>query len=132
MHSQDMLFVCQMCDDCCYGETTIGLTPADILRMASGLELSEGEFLEKYCVLKGHQVQMKVVNNHCIFWDGKCSIHSLKPDRCREWPFVPSLLDQSSFLIIQQNCPGFNKNIRFEEARPCIQEILSQKRSTEE
>ncbi len=127
MHSEDILFACQMCDDCCHGENTINLFAADVFRMASGLGLSEMEFHKKYCILKGTHVQMKVVDNHCVFWNGRCSIHAFKPDRCREWPFVPSLLDEASFLIIQRNCPGFNKDITFEEARTHIQKVLSKK-----
>lgn len=128
MHPEEMLFTCQMCDDCCHGENTINLAPADVHRMASGLRLSEKDFLGKYCVLKGIYIQMKVVDNHCIFWNGKCTIHAFKPARCHAWPFVPGLLDPSSFLIIQQNCPGFNKSIRFEEALPYIKKVLGKPR----
>ncbi|MEW5949319.1 MAG: YkgJ family cysteine cluster protein [Thermodesulfobacteriota bacterium] len=132
MDPEEILFTCQMCNDCCHGESTICLTPADVSRMASGLRLSEKECLDKYCILKGGQIQMKVVNNHCIFWDGKCSIHAFKPGRCREWPFVPSLLDQTSFLIIQQNCPGFNKDITFEDALPYVEAVLGEEPAAKE
>ncbi len=124
MQPEERLFTCQMCEECCYGENTICLTPADIGRMSAGLELSEEEFLGDYCVRKNSYVQMKVVDNHCIFWNGTCTVHVFKPGRCRQWPFVPSLLDKSSFLTIQQNCPGFDKNIAHEDALPHIREIL--------
>ncbi|MDI6790898.1 MAG: YkgJ family cysteine cluster protein [Thermodesulfobacteriota bacterium] len=132
MDPEEILFTCQMCNDCCYGENTICLTPADVRRIASGLGLPESGFLERYCVSKGPHVQMKVVNNHCIFWDGKCSIHAFKPGRCREWPFVPSLLDRASFLIIQQNCPGFNKALSFEDALPYVEEVLGRESAAKE
>lgn len=132
MDPEEILFTCQMCNDCCHGGNTICLTPADVRRISSGLGLSERGFLERYCVSKGSYVQMKVVNNHCIFWDGKCSIHAFKPGRCREWPFVPSLLDQASFLIIQQNCPGFNKDIAFENALPYVEEVLGREPAAKE
>lgn len=119
------LFTCQMCDECCYGQETICLSPTDISRMAEGMGLTEKEFLTEYCVIKQGRVQMKVVADHCIFWNGRCSIHDFKPDRCREWPFVPSLIEKSSFITIQQNCPGFNKNVTFEEALPILKKVLS-------
>lgn len=124
MQAEEKLFICLMCDDCCHGGSTICLTPEDVRNMSLGLNLSEAELLGKYCLCKPDYLQMKVVDNHCIFWAGKCSIHLFKPGCCREWPFVPSLMEKTSFLTIQRNCPGFNKEITYDEALPLIKEVV--------
>lgn len=103
------MFECKRCGLCCQGESTISLSKEDISRIAKFLNISEDEFLEKYIVKKGiFRIEMKTKNGSCIFFDEKerlCKIHPVKPEKCKEWPFVPAIFkDEETFKIIQDSC----------------------------
>ncbi len=111
-------FQCQRCGGCCKGESTVSLSQEEIERIARYLGLSGENFLEKYAVRKDiNRIEMKVFQGYCIFFDQHqkiCLIHSVKPEKCKEWPFVYAFFqDRENFEIIKNSCPGL-KNFSFE------------------
>lgn len=108
-------FKCLRCGKCCEGESTISLSKKEIEKISKFLKITEEEFSKLYTINKGpYRIEMKVVNGHCIFFEPEtrsCKIHPVKPEKCKEWPFIPALLkDSVNFLIIQDFCKGF-KNL---------------------
>lgn len=109
-------FHCRECGFCCHGETTVSLTPEDIERMAAYLKISIAVLKERYLREKDNVVQMRVVDGHCIFYNGGCTVHPAKPWRCTEWPLHPAILiDRDNFETIRSSCPGIAKDISYEE-----------------
>lgn len=107
-------FVCKRCGACCQGQSTVSLGQEEVLNIANFLGLSVEKFLEDYTVKKGkNRLEMKVVNNHCIFFDEKnkvCLIHPVKPKRCKEWPFPKAIWkDEENFRIIKESCLGLSE-----------------------
>lgn len=114
-------FECKRCGFCCKGKSTVSLSNKDILRIARFFNLSESEFLKKYTIKKGNlRIEMKVKNGFCIFFDRKkrlCKIHPVKPEKCKEWPFVPAIFeDEETFKIIQSSCLAL-KELNWEKLR---------------
>ncbi len=56
--------------------------------MASHFKLTEAEFKEQYCETEdGHMVLHMRKDGACIYLtDDGCSIHSVKPQQCRDFP----------------------------------------------
>ena len=116
MPKEKNFFRCRECGYCCHGETTVSLTPEDVMRMAAYLKLSIEELKERYLREKEGVIQMRIVDGHCIFYNGGCTVHPGKPWRCTEWPLHPSiLLDRHNFETIRDSCPGIGKEISYEE-----------------
>lgn len=96
------------CFNTCCSDTNIFLTPYDVLRMRRSLELSSGEFLQKYTVaLLGDEGLPAVVlrmmddeNKSCPFVtpDG-CRIYQNRPWSCRMYPVFPDSSKEEEFLI---------------------------------
>lgn len=109
-------FHCRECGFCCHGETTVSLTPDDLERMAAYLKISIDDLKARYLREKDNVVQMRIVEGHCIFYNGGCTVHPGKPWRCTEWPLHPSILvDRNNFETIRNSCPGIAKSISYEE-----------------
>ncbi len=101
------------------------MTPEEQTRIAKFLGLSMDELLEKYGVIKGNRVEMKVVDGHCIFYgdDGLCRIHEVKPFQCRRWPLHPSILgDEAAWRAIKADCPGFDEDAEYEDVCRLVKE----------
>ena len=108
------IFSCTRCGYCCHGETTVSLDEADQKKMLSFLKISRAEALSKYWNIREDVVQMKIKNGHCIFFDNGCTVHPARPWRCRQWPMVPAILhDPVNLHIIQDSCPGLNKDATY-------------------
>jgi Fe-S-cluster containining protein len=107
-------FVCKRCGACCQGESTVSLTEEDVLNIANYLGLSVENFLKEYTIKKGeNRLEMRVVNNHCIFFDEKenlCLIHPVKPKPCKDWPFPRAIWEsEENFNIIKESCPALSE-----------------------
>lgn len=110
------IFRCRECGHCCQGQTTVSLNADDLRRMAAFLGLTIEALKEKYLRETNGVVQMKIVDNHCIFYNGGCTVHPGKPWRCTQWPLHPSILsDRVNFETIKESCPGINRNLSYEE-----------------
>ena len=113
MGSDQPLFRCTRCGDCCKGYGGTYLTELEITAISAYLGVGAGEFQQRYCVLSGHRpVLAQQSNGYCIFYDQGCRIHSVKPRMCRQWPFIQSLLvDIANWRIMASVCPGMNTQL---------------------
>jgi uncharacterized protein len=126
MNLTGKLFTCQRCGSCCQGQTTISLSVEDCLRMAAALSLSTEELFVHYLRRTGNCVQMRTVDNHCIFFDQGCRIHAARPKLCGQWPLHPAILkDQRNYQAITTSCPGLNTQLSYEQFCRLLEQILN-------
>ena len=120
MHHHQEAFVCQMCGQCCVGQGGIVVTIRDQGRLSQLLGMSLESFREEYTEDHGDVRVLKSAdqNQACIFFsrDTGCSVHSHKPALCRAWPFFRgNLIDESSFHMAKDGCPGINTHVDHDE-----------------
>jgi uncharacterized protein len=106
-------FACQRCGHCCQGQGGIVLTLEDMARLADHLGLDLAGFLSKHTESRGGKACLTTgPDGFCEFFDtaqSGCGVHVARPDVCRAWPFFRgNLLDESSWSMIQDDCPGVN------------------------
>ena len=103
-------FDCRMCGHCCQGVGGIVLTEKDQERLAAHLNITVANLLEWYTHLRGGKVQLNAgKDDYCVFYREGCGVHPGRPDICRAWPyFRGNLVDESSWELIQDYCPGVN------------------------
>jgi len=66
------------------------------------------------------------VDMYCIFWDGLCTIHSVKPRMCKTWPFIESILvDTINWSIMASLCPGIRTDVPNRIIKKRVAEELS-------
>lgn len=104
-------FSCRQCGECCIGYGGTFVTDRDIERISAYIGVEPCGFVEKFCCLSGGRpVLAQQDDGHCVFWDRVCTIHPVKPQMCRDWPFIGSLLiDFDNWNIMASMCPGINK-----------------------
>ncbi len=126
----DDLFQCQMCGDCCYGYGGTFVFREDIVRIADFLSVTPEYFVKEYCTFAGNKALLRQkADGYCVFWDGKCSIHPVKPRMCRQWPFIESVLtDVGNWDIMASLCPGIRTGFPAEVIKNCIRKELAKKR----
>lgn len=89
--------------------------------MLKVLNITREKAFAKYWTNGNGEVQMKVKDGHCIFYDQGCSVHLGRPWRCRQWPLVPAIIQERINLTsIQESCPGMNKAADYEDVCEAI------------
>ena len=113
------VFACTMCGQCCEGEGGIILGPRDLERISRGLELAPEQFLEQYGVMRNGKWQIRTGDDgKCVFFreEAGCSVHPVRPDVCRAWPFFRgNMIDSESLYMAREYCPGIRSDATFEE-----------------
>ncbi|MFW6324683.1 MAG: YkgJ family cysteine cluster protein [Desulfovibrionales bacterium] len=107
-------FVCNRCGHCCLGEGGIIVSPDEEERIRLFLQVSLQEFRERFTIRQNGKISLcSQENGYCIFFgESGCTIHAVKPDVCRAWPFFRgNLLDEQSWRMAQEYCPGINPDI---------------------
>lgn len=88
-------FECHMCAKCCLHRDDVLLNPKDIYNAAKELNLTTGEFVEKYCeTYIGSDSRVPIVRlkpkgsvHRCpLLKDRKCMVHRSKPTVCAMYP----------------------------------------------
>ena len=91
-------FTCHRCGNCCRGDGFVEMSEDDIVRAAWLLDITEEEFVAKYCEHSpgGGEIFLKDQQDDlqsCIFLieDDQglfgCRIHNAKPEQCQGFPF---------------------------------------------
>nr|WP_321514198.1 YkgJ family cysteine cluster protein [uncultured Pseudodesulfovibrio sp.] len=113
----ELAFDCRMCGHCCQGEGGIVMTAKDRTRLAEHLHISVEEMVDKFTHQRGGKLHLNVgEDNYCIFYKEGCGVHPGRPDICRAWPyFRGNLIDELSWQMIQEYCPGVNPKAGHEE-----------------
>jgi len=116
-------FECTKCGDCCRWEGYIFLVPDDIKRLADYHGMSFDEYKKRYTEFHGSSIVLKNKensSNECVYLkDNKCSINTIKPKQCADYP-----------TKFELRCPGFKHNRRegmskYEERVKSINEKIS-------
>lgn len=107
------LFECKKCGDCCKGYGGTFVSPDDVKAIAAFIGETPEDFLGRYCRMSGNRpVLVQNDNEYCVFWDGLCVIHPVKPRMCRAWPFIEGVLaDVANWHIMAQFCPGIRTDL---------------------
>lgn len=116
-YDEGLRFECQRCSYCCRHEPGfVFLSKKDLNAMVVELNISEDEFIDKYCkkVDIGFFKRLSLTekeNNDCIFWSEKgCEVYKARPLQCRSYPFWTQIVDdQELWEEESQSCPGIGK-----------------------
>lgn len=128
MGSDQPLFQCTQCGDCCKGYGGTYLQESDIVRIAAYIGVSDREFKEQFCVLSGNRpVLAQQTNGYCIFYRQNCAIHAVKPRMCKRWPFIDSLLvDVANWHVMASVCPGMCKDLDDDHLISAIRKVMAE------
>jgi len=123
----DDIFKCTMCGDCCKGYGGTFVTKADIDAIAGYIKADHESFVSKYCEISGGKpVLARGRNGYCVFWDKMCTIHSVKPRMCRQWPFIKSVLaDTDNWYVMAGMCPGIRTDVPANLIKDCVARELA-------
>lgn len=116
------LFDCKKCGDCCKGYGGTFVSSEDIKKIAEFIRENPENFSKRYCQMSGDRpVLLQNDNGYCVFWDGECSIHPVKPRMCKAWPFIASVVtDIVNWHIMAQFCPGIRTDIPDDMILKCV------------
>ena len=101
-------FVCKRCGTCCREQGYVYLTDDDVDAIAASLGMDVVAFTERYTRLTQQRKGLSLVEQDdgaCIFLNegGDCSIESVKPAQCRQFPFSWRYAD------VQSICKGWRE-----------------------
>ena len=122
------IFSCQKCGVCCKGYGGTFVTADDVGAISSFLNEDPAVLIDKYCRKSGSKsVLTQNKDGYCIFWDGLCTIHPVKPRMCREWPFIKGMIvDIRNWRAAGESCPGIRTDLSNEMVEEIIRgELLS-------
>jgi uncharacterized protein len=122
------IFNCRKCGDCCKGYGGTFVTRADIEAIADYIDSDPETFVDEYCVLSGSKPVLKQAETgYCIFWDGLCTIHPVKPRMCEAWPFLRCVLtDINNWRIMSNSCPGIQTDVSDSRIKERIRAVLAE------
>lgn len=116
------IFKCQKCSECCKGYGGTFVTEKEIKAIVDYLHIDSESFVHDYCQVSGGKpVLAQGRNGYCIFWDGLCTIHPVKPRMCKDWPFIKSVLvDINNWHIMAALCPGIRTDLPDSVIKECV------------
>ena len=116
-----------MCGECCKGYGGTFVNQNEIEAISQYLKTDPESFVTDYCQLSGRRPPIKTAESgYCIFWDKVCTIHRVKPRMCKIWPFVESILvDSTNWAIIQSMCPGVRADVDLQDLTQCVRQVLT-------
>lgn len=119
-------FECHQCGDCCKGYGGTYVSAQDIEAISRYIGSDSRRFIAEYCDFSGIKpVLAQKKNGYCVFWDQLCTIHPVKPQMCRRWPFIESILvDSNNWQIMANSCPGIRTNAPVGVVEKCVKETL--------
>ena len=120
------IFECRHCGECCKGYGGTYLSRQDIKVIAAYVGTDADSFESKFCRPSGGKpILIQNENGYCVFWDELCTIHPVKPQMCRQWPFIKSVLvDVKNWHIMASMCPGIRTDVSDHTIRDRIKKAL--------
>ena len=133
--SENDVFTCRLCGDCCKGFGGTYVTETDMRRISEFLKADPVSFKQKYCDPSGTKFVLSTgTDGRCIFFDPdrQCTIHPVKPRMCRAWPYIQTLVSNpENWEAMANSCPGMKKGIPLEQIRIIAQqEVKTQQEDT--
>lgn len=123
----EQLFECTRCGQCCQGYGGTYLSDRDMENIARYLGISRKKLAGDHCAIScGRYVLRQKADGYCIFWDGLCTIHPVKPRICRAWPFIENVLrEPSNWDVMAGACPGMRTGFAVKEIVRCVRQKLN-------
>lgn len=119
------IFQCQMCGICCCGFGGTYVSESDIETISNYIQCDPDSFRKRYCSRSGSRwVLATASSGQCLFFDPikACTIHPVKPEMCRAWPFIKTLVNHpENWEAMAGSCPGMKKKVPHDT----IQRIVS-------
>jgi hypothetical protein len=114
------VFECRQCGQCCQGQGGIYLTHQQAQAVARFLGLTREQLRRRYLTPAWGQLAIETdEDGFCLFHDRDrrvCTIHPVKPDTCRDWPFFHGMLtERQAFVDARDACPGIAPDATWEE-----------------
>jgi Fe-S-cluster containining protein len=85
-----IFYDCQRCTACCRWPGQVRLTDEEITRLAAFNDLSEHDFIQRFTRLTHDRLGLALQekpSGACVFLVGNdCSVQSVKPQQCRDFP----------------------------------------------
>jgi len=122
----DTLFNCRKCGACCKGYGGTYLSDNDIEVISRYIDSDPNRFVDQFCNLSGNRpVLAQRKDGYCIFWDQLCTIHPVKPLMCRKWPYLESILiDSTNWLIMADSCPGIQTDVDIDTLEKLVRQMI--------
>jgi hypothetical protein len=121
------LFRCTRCGDCCRGFGGTYVSRKDIQAIAAFLATDFSDVIARSCHRSGGRYLLaQRADGYCVFWDGVCTIHPVKPRMCRRWPFIASVVaDAINWSIMAAFCPGMRTDVPLDRVQACVRKVLA-------
>ncbi len=127
-NNDDDSFICRQCGDCCKGYGGTYVTDADIGRIAAYSHIEQQVVMQRFCRPSGNRLVLAQGDSgFCIFYQEGCSIHTVKPKMCRDWPYIQNLLvDFANWHAMASMCPGMNKHVSARVVKNRVKAVQSE------
>jgi len=124
------VFNCTQCGRCCHGYGGTYVSEADIAAIADYIGTDRATFVRRYCTLSGTRYLLAQQDNgYCIFFDRNCTIHPVKPQMCRNWPFLESVLrDAGNWHAMASTCEGMRTDLSDPEIQAAVRMEIQKRR----
>ena len=124
-------FRCRRSGNCCARPAGVVRVSADDVReIAAHLRMSEAGVRGRYVAPSGDRLKDGLGGRCPFLEDGveaTCTIHPVRPEQCRTWPFWPELLHDPTLLAeAMRTCPGI------EPHAGCADDALSAARGADD
>ena len=128
--AHERVFRCTRCGDCCRGFGGTYLAGDDILNISRHISVAPDRFVADFCERSGSRLVLRQrPDGYCVFWDGLCGIHPVKPRMCRQWPFIRSVLvDEVNWRSMASMCPGIRTAADMHTVRCCVEASITEER----
>ncbi len=110
--TNDLVFECTHCGQCCSRPGVVYLTELDILDISEHLHMTPEELQQAFLVEEDAQWLLEVTDgDQCPFFkNDRCTIHHVKPQQCQTYPFWPEIVGtQHDWHTEALRCPGIGK-----------------------
>jgi Fe-S-cluster containining protein len=121
------IFTCRRCGDCCRGYGGTFVTDGDIASISRFLHMTSTRFVVEFCQMSGGRPMLaQSSSGYCIFWNKLCTIHPVKPQMCKKWPFIEHVLvDIANWKVMASFCPGIRTDIPDQLIKECVKRAPS-------
>lgn len=136
-YAEGLKFTCSQCGNCCTGGPGfVWISREEIVRLATFLEITPEQTVEKYCRKVDGRWSLKEFRNSagnydCVFLKEdrvavpgasgekvvatrrRCTVYDVRPLQCRTWPFWPeNLWSRKTWDHAAKRCHGMNAGHR--------------------
>ncbi len=126
-YEQGLHFTCKECSGCCrHDPGFVYLSQSDLTRLCDTTNLSENDFIQKYCRIVPYYDGTEVLclqeksNYDCIFWDNGCTVYKGRPVQCSTYPFWTFILKSpDTWKKESESCPGINSGLLLKKNEIC-------------